>query len=357
MASRRTSEGTNKELKGVRRYRKGRTICDTLFGRARYGKDVVTNEWVIIKESKRWHVENRVSIRGLNVAEDLGQEIAMHQKLMKQADCSPNIVRLVDVCEDPSYIYVITEYCQGGDLFQYVHSRHPVYQKKTINSPVHSSSEKMDVEPMAKVESMEVERIPNELQVWFHSIRGLFRQLAQCIAWMHRHRFCHRDLSLENVLLTKDGVVKVIDFGVCKQYKPKNETFRTKPGFVGKQGYCAPEVYTMKEYDGRKADAWSLGVILFLLLTGAPPYRVPVNSDPGFRIIISGDMPKMLEAWKRPLEPDAQDFLMKVFKFESERISAEDMTCHPYTAPSVPSTPITEEEDMHIDKPVALAPD
>jgi len=350
-ARRRTSEGTFKELKGVRRYRKGRTICDTLFGRCRYGKDIVTNNWVIIKESKRWHVENRISIRGLHVAEDLGQEIAMHQKIMKEPGLPLNIVRLIDVCEDPNYIYVITEFCQGGDLFSFVHNSHPVYKKKTISSPpVQTDNNKMDVEPEVNSDAMDVERFPEENQRWFDIIRGLYRQLAQCIAWMHSKRYCHRDLSLENVLLTKDGTVKVIDFGVCKFYPESNESFTTRAGFVGKQGYCSPEVYALKGYDGRKADSWSLGVILFLLLTGAPPYRVPVNSDAGFRLIMKGDMKKMLEAWQRPIEAEAYDLLAKIFQFEPERATPADMVSHSYcTAAPEDSAPVILADEKSLD--------
>lgn len=272
---RKSSSTSQKELKGVRRYRKGRTLCETLFGRTRYGKDLVTDGWVIIKENKRWNVENRVSIRNLHVAEDLGQEIAMHKDLMKCENCSKNIVKLLDVCEDPNYIYVITEFCRGGDLFNFVHSSHPLYKEKTLRgseskavSPGPDSSaggaaasSTMEVESPGPSDDMEVEPSsppPTEKQRWFRIIRGLFKQLATCIAWMHSERFCHRDLSLENVLLTETGEVKVIDFGVCKRYKPNNPEFRTKGGFVGKQGYCAPEVYSGKEYDGRKADSWSL---------------------------------------------------------------------------------------------------
>jgi len=323
-----------KELKGVRRYRKGRTLCETLFGRTRYGKDLVTDAWIIIKENKRWNVENRISIRNLHVAEDLGQEIAMHKELMKCENCSENIVKLLDVCEDPNYIYVITEFCRGGDLFNFVHSSHPLYKEKTLtsksSSPAPRSPGAMEVE--SPVSDMEIEPTSpgTEKRMWFQIIRDLFRQMTSCISWMHTERFCHRDLSLENVLLTEDGLVKVIDFGVCKRYKPKNNDFRTKGGFVGKQGYCAPEVYSGKDYDGRKADVWSLGVILFVLLTGAPPYQFPLNSDAGFRIIYEGGIEKLLTAWKRPIEPDAQDLLLRIFRPEIQRISSEELLEHPY---------------------------
>lgn len=315
MKRRRSSKNSpNNDLRGVRRYRKGRTICDTLFGRARYGKDQLTGDWVIIKESKRWHVENRVSIRGMQVAEDLGTEIAVHQEFMAFPDVSPNIVRLIDVCEDPNYIYVITEFCRGGDLFAFVHNSHPLYKQRVSGAEIQ----------------------PNEKRVWFSIIRGLFRQCISCIAWMHSKRYCHRDLSLENILLTDQGVAKIIDFGVTLKYD--SEDFQTPAGFVGKQGYCSPEVYGLQEYDGRKADIWSLGVILFVLLTGAPPYAIPLNSDSGFRIIMEGKLADLLEAWKRPIEPDSQDLLMRIFRLENERLPMHEILTHSYALePTEPS--------------------
>jgi len=351
---RKASGTAEQELKGVRRYRKGRTLCETIFGRTRYGKDLVTDEWVIIKESKRWNVQNRISIRNLHVAEDLGQEIAMHEDLMKCPNCSPNIVKLLDVCEDPTYIYVITEFCRGGDLFNFVHSSHPLYKEKTLSkaskSPENSPGCKMEIESNASDMEIEASTPGNEKKLWNQIVRGLFRQLAQCISWMHSERFCHRDLSLENILLTADGLVKVIDFGVCKRYKSANETFRTKGGFIGKTGYCAPEVYNLKEYDGRKADIWSMGVILFVLLTGAPPYQFPLNSDAGFRIIYGGGIEKLLTAWKRPVPSNAQDLLTRIFRPERQRITSEELMQHPYM---ISSPPPDDEPKVSIETPEA----
>lgn len=309
----------NPQLEGVRRYRKGRTLSDTLFGRTRYGKDNLTGEWVIIKESKRWHVENRVSIKGLKVAEDLGQEIAVHQSMMAFPDVSQHIVRLVDVCEDPNYIYVITEFCRGGDLFAFVRARHPLYQKPNQNENANSQSA-----PIIDTQSANAQ--------WCMVVRKLFRQLVHGVTWMHSKRFCHRDLSLENVLLDENCIVKIIDFGVCKRYPARLENFETEAGFVGKTGYCAPEVYSLQPYDGRAADIWSIGVILFMLLTGAPAYQVPCQADLGFRMIFEGQLREMLEAWGRPIPDEALDLLSLIFTPEASRISSEELLTHPYVA-------------------------
>jgi len=324
---------------GVNRFQKGRTICDTLFGRTRYGKDLVTNNWVIIKESKKAYVNKRISRHGLPVAEDLMQEIAIHRKLMALTDDSEDqisawkqhIVELIEVCEDPTYIYIVTEWCRGGDLLAYIKTMHPYCKKdeKAADSDVSmDSAEQLTPEEIAQQKQEEKQA---EMAKWFQVIRSVFGQLCRGVAWMHEHRFCHRDLSLENVLLTKEGVVKIIDFGVSKQYGEENENFITQPGFVGKQGYCSPEVYNLNEYDGRANDIWALGVILFMLVTGSPPYQVSMYSDPGFKLLMEGKLQVMVvDMWKRYVEVDAVDLLCRIFTAESDRINIHSILDHPW---------------------------
>jgi len=311
---------------GVRRYRKGRTLCDTIYGRTRYGKDLLTGEWVIIKESKKWNVQEKISTRGFQVAEDLSQEINLHKLLTSFPDCSPHIVKLIDVCQDPSYIYVITEFCEAGDFFTFLQRNHPVYASNT--DPKDSQI---------------------DLQSWWLVVQGLFRQLVKGVSWMHSKRVCHRDISLENVLIHAKGLVKIIDFGVSKKYKETNENFRTKKGFVGKQGYCAPEVFADKEYDGRAADVYSCGVILFILLTGAPPYQVPSYTDSGFRLLMEGRVEEILKAWKRPAPPEALEVLNAIFRPEDSRIKMKDLLRLPYfcSSPEPASSPLLEKAESN----------
>lgn len=302
---------------GVQRYRKGRTLCETLFGRTRYGKDLLTGKWVIIKECKKWNVEKKVSIRGYSVAEDLSQEVALHQYLQSFNDPDSKVVELVEVCQDPSYIYVITEYCEGGDLFAFLQKMHP----RSLSNKNKATAE--------------------GLKAWYHAVRGVFRQLIKGVAWMHSKRVCHRDLSLENVLLNAKGELKIIDLGVSKRYREDNEEFQTEAGFVGKPHYCAPEVFSTKEYDGRSVDLYSCGVILFVLLTGAQPYQAPANSDMGFKLIMEGRLEDLLRQWQRPVPAAALDILKKILKPAETRCSMEEILRHPYIADLNPQeTPV-----------------
>ncbi|GLE01295.1 hypothetical protein PINS_up010125 [Pythium insidiosum] len=103
---------------------------------------------------------------------------------------------------------------------------------------------------------------------------GVFRQLLSALQYCHERNVCHRDLKLENVLLTKDLQVKLIDFGLS-EVVPAGTTLRT---ICGTPLYCAPEVLFLHSssretgFQGAPADVWSVGILIFALLTGCAPF-------------------------------------------------------------------------------------
>ncbi|CAI2380776.1 unnamed protein product [Moneuplotes crassus] len=164
-----------------------------------------------------------------------------------------NIIRLYDVFQDDLCIYLVTEYIDGESLLSYM--------KKKPNKRC----------------SMEVSR-------------ELFKQIISGISYCHQQGFAHRDIKLENILVTKlenkkkmaleIPLVKIIDFGFAVQYQigEKGTTY------CGTPNYMAPELIKKEEFDYELVDVWALGVLFYSLLTGLFPFKGASNKDMFSRI-------------------------------------------------------------------------
>jgi 5'-AMP-activated protein kinase catalytic alpha subunit len=103
----------------------------------------------------------------------------------------------------------------------------------------------------------------------------MFYRIVRAVQYLHAKGVCHRDLSLENTMVTRAGEPKVIDMGLVAEM-PLPAGGPLPPRRVGKVGYMAPEVYrAAAPYNGRTSDVWCLGVMLTIMVLGVPPYRVP----------------------------------------------------------------------------------
>tara|TARA_B100000575_G_scaffold252443_1_gene220431 strand:+ start:6978 stop:8123 length:1146 start_codon:yes stop_codon:yes gene_type:complete len=144
--------------------------------------------------------------------------------LMKQLE-HPNILKLYDVVKTNGNIYLILEYCNGGDLSTYIKS---------------SNRANKDI--------------------------IYFKQIIIGLEYLYSHKILHRDMKPHNILI-HEGNIKISDFGFAKAFE-KNELITT---FCGSPLYMAPEIIKTKEYD-LKSDIWSLGVILYELISKTHPY-------------------------------------------------------------------------------------
>lgn len=154
----------------------------------------------------------------------------------------PNIIKLYEVYEDSRYIYLIMEECTGGELFD------RIYERITQNN-LYTEKEAAQI----------------------------FKQYMAAVCHCHSQKICHRDLKPENLLFlntTADSPLKVIDFGLSKIFTDNNNKMSTK---VGTAYYVSPEVLS-GDYD-EKCDIWSSGVILYILLTGEPPFNGPNDNE------------------------------------------------------------------------------
>ncbi|KAI0561785.1 Serine/threonine protein kinase [Gracilaria domingensis] len=155
-----------------------------------------------------------------------------------------NVVQLVEVINTAKRIYIIMELVSGGELFDVI----------TKNNRL--------TEPQA---------------------RYYFHQLVEGVHYCHRRGVFHRDLKLENILLSTDGEVKITDFGLSQLLAGRADGMDSVNSSVllstqcGSPFYVAPEVVVMKEtrYSGAKADAWACGMILYVLAAGSLPFHIP----------------------------------------------------------------------------------
>ncbi len=186
---------------------------------------------------KVFHSENlvdpsfKVAIKVLNKGRLKGHidSIKEEVKILSKLD-HPNIVRYYETYDDNRFLYLVMEYCSGGELFE------KIAKKK---NQVFNESEAANI--MIK----------------------LFRAINHC----HSIGVVHRDIKPENIMYGKDGEVKLIDFGLAKRLHDGVTNLHTK---AGTPHYMAPEVLTGSYNE--KCDIWALGVLLYVLVSGYLPF-------------------------------------------------------------------------------------
>ena len=158
-------------------------------------------------------------------------------KLLKQID-NINIVKLYEVIETSSYLYLVMEYIEGISL--------------------------LDTNRRDENHYLEEQRALK-----------IFIQIIKAIMYCQSKNICHRDIKLENILITKDDIVKIIDFGFA--VKTDKETYQNL--FCGSPSYMAPEIVNKEKYIAQYSDIWSLGVLFYSMLYGRFPFKANAQED------------------------------------------------------------------------------
>ncbi|RRT67015.1 hypothetical protein B296_00029473 [Ensete ventricosum] len=212
------------EKKGMilmHRYELGRLLGQGTFAKVYHARSIASGQNVAVK------VIDKEKVMRVGMIEQIKREISiMH--LVRH----PNVVQLYEVMASKTKIYFVMEYVKGGELF---------------NKIAKGSLREDDA-------------------------RKYFQQLIGAVDFCHSRGVYHRDLKPENLLIDENGNLKVSDFGLSalKESERQDGLLHT---LCGTPAYVAPEIINKKGYDGAKADIWSCGVILYVLLAGCLPFH------------------------------------------------------------------------------------
>lgn len=213
-------------VKKVGKYELGRSLGEGTFGKVKYAVDTETNEAVAIK------ILDKEKIQKQNMGNQIKKEISI-MKMVKHK----YIVGMVEVLASKTKIFIVLELVTGGELFDKI---------------------------------VQVGKLSEE------QARFYFQQLVEGVEYCHKLGVCHRDLKPENLLLDEHGNLKISDFGLSSLYIGDAEEGASRTELLhttcGTPNYVAPEVLSDQGYDGKKADVWSIGVILYVLLAGFLPF-------------------------------------------------------------------------------------
>uniref|UniRef100_A0A673LKH3 non-specific serine/threonine protein kinase n=1 Tax=Sinocyclocheilus rhinocerous TaxID=307959 RepID=A0A673LKH3_9TELE len=153
--------------------------------------------------------------------------------------------KLFEVIETEKTLFLVMEYASGGEVFDYLVAHGRMKEK----------------EARAKFRQV-------QFSYCFLSTYLFFVQIVSAVQYCHQKRIVHRDLKAENLLLDADMNIKIADFGFSNEFKVGNKL----DTFCGSPPYAAPELFQGKKYDGPEVDVWSLGVILYTLVSGSLPF-------------------------------------------------------------------------------------
>ncbi|TFK29739.1 Pkinase-domain-containing protein [Coprinopsis marcescibilis] len=271
----------------------GRTIGKGASGRVRIARHSKSGQYAAIKIISKSSLPPMLSQVSLNRLADVTEHVQLSVEreivVMKLIN-HPNIMKLYDVWETSSDLYLVLEYVQGGELFDYLCNKG---------------------------------RLPSEEALIY------FQQIISAVDYCHRFSIAHRDLKPENILLDEQSNIKIADFGMAAwQSNPQEAILRTS---CGSPHYAAPEIINGEPYNGAAADIWSCGVILHALLVG----KLPFDDD---------DCPALLEKISRgkfimptDISPQAQDLLRCMLEKDvKRRITMSGIMKHPFFLSQAP---------------------
>ncbi|XP_054836457.1 serine/threonine-protein kinase MARK1 isoform X2 [Eublepharis macularius] len=277
---------TNEDHPHIGNYRLLKTIGKGNFAKVKLARHVLTGREVAVKIIDKTQL-NPTSL----------QKLFREVRIMKILN-HPNIVKLFEVIETEKTLYLVMEYASGGEVFDYLVAHGRMKEKEA---------------------------------------RAKFRQIVSAVQYCHQKCIVHRDLKAENLLLDGDMNIKIADFGFSNEFTIGNKL----DTFCGSPPYAAPELFQGKKYDGPEVDVWSLGVILYTLVSGSLPFDGQNLKELRERVLrgkyripfyMSTDCENLLKKLL-VLNPVKRGSLEQIMKDRWMNVGHEEEELKPYTEP------------------------
>lgn len=280
-------------------YHKGESINDYYILEDELG----AGSFAVVKQATNRKTGEEVAVKIINRNEmEEDDEVALRTEVEILSNLDhPNVVKMFEVFDDPEYMYIVLELMTGGELFD-----------RIVEKESYSEKEAADT----------------------------IRPIVDAIRYCHENGIIHRDLKPENLLYeTKDesSIIKISDFGLAR-FLP-TESFATTA--CGTPGYVAPEILKGKGY-GASVDVWSIGITLYILLCGFPPFYNEDNAAL-FEEIKNGEFEYPSPYWD-DISDMAKDLISQILTVDtSKRITIDGILEHPWmTGEDTPRTELTE---------------
>ncbi|CAB3368112.1 Hypothetical predicted protein [Cloeon dipterum] len=270
----------------IGKYKLLKTIGKGNFAKVKLAKHVPTGKEVAIK------IIDKTQLNPSSL-----QKLFREVRIMKMLD-HPNIVKLFQVIETEKTLYLVMEYASGGEVFDYLVLHGRMKEKEA---------------------------------------RAKFRQIVSAVQYCHQKKIIHRDLKAENLLLDSEMNIKIADFGFSNEFTPGSKL----DTFCGSPPYAAPELFQGKKYDGPEVDVWSLGVILYTLVSGSLPFDGSTLRELRERVLrgkyripfyMSTDCENLLKKFL-VLNPAKRASLENIMKDKWMNMGYEEDELKPYTEP------------------------
>jgi serine/threonine protein kinase KIN1/2 len=205
-----------------------KTIGQGSMGKVKLAKNLETGEQVAIKIVPRQATDEQGNPKDERADRSKEVRTAREAAMVTLLD-HPFICAMRDVQRTNYHWYMLFEYVNGGQMLDYIISHGRLKEKQA---------------------------------------RKFSRQIASALDYCHRNSIVHRDLKIENILISKTGDIKIIDFGLSNMFSPRS-LLKT---FCGSLYFAAPELLQARQYTGPEVDVWSFGIVLYVLVCGKVPF-------------------------------------------------------------------------------------